>query len=150
MITYSLDLHALYLKLNREFYFFGEMQDILVLHYIIRDVPYEDIIVRIKIVFPKKFKYSEDLFINMTIDDNSRVGKKGEILPKKALRELSGIKPGDNILIVAQPGQLIIKKIFSVEELLEMPIISQGTAESIEREIEEEVKIQEKLTNDEH
>ena len=86
----------------------------------------------------------------MTIDDNTRVGKKGEILPKKTLREFSGIKPGDNVLIVAQPGQLIINKIFSIEELLEMPIISQGTAESVEKDIEEEVKIQEKLTNDEH
>lgn len=86
----------------------------------------------------------------MPIDENSRVGKKGEILPKKSLREFSDIKPGDNILIEAQPGRLIINKIFSVEELLEMPIISQGTAESVEKEIEEEVKNQEKLTNDEH
>ena len=39
----------------------------------------------------------------MPIDENSRVGKKGEILPKKSLREFSDIKPGDNILIEAQP-----------------------------------------------
>ena len=101
-------------------------------------------------IFPKKSKYSEDLFINMIIDENSRVGKKGEILPKKALREFSDISPGDKILIEAQPGRLIINKIYSVDELLEMPIISEGTAESIEKEIEEEVKKQEKLTNDEH
>jgi len=100
--------------------------------------------------FSEKNKYSENLLLYMTIDEKSKVGKKGEILPKKPLREFSGIKPGDNVLIEAQPGRLIINKIFSVEELLEMPIISQGTAESIEKEIEEEVKIQEKLTNDEH
>lgn len=86
----------------------------------------------------------------MTIDEESKVGKKGEILPKKPLREFSGIKPGDKVLIEAQPGRLIINKIFSVEELLEMPIISQGTAESVEKDIEEELKIQENLTNDEH
>ena len=75
-----------------------------------------------------------------------KVGKKGEILPKKPLRELSGINPGDDILIEAYPGELIIKKIYSMEELLEMPIISEGTAESVEKDIEEEVKRQ----TDEH
>lgn len=86
----------------------------------------------------------------MTIEGNAKVGKKGEIRPKKPLREISGINPGDNVLIKANPGQLIINKIYSVEELLEMPIISEGTAQSVEKEIEEEVKIQEKMTNDEH
>ena len=86
----------------------------------------------------------------MTIDEKSKVGKKGEILPKKPLREYSGIKPGDDVLIEAHPGRLIINKIYSVEELLEMPIITQGTAESIEQDIEKEAKNQEKLTNDEH
>ncbi len=86
----------------------------------------------------------------MTIDEESKVGKKGEILPKKPLREFSGINPGDKVLIEAQPGRLIINKIFSVEELLEMPIISQGTAESVEKDIEGEIKLQKKLTNEEH
>lgn len=86
----------------------------------------------------------------MTIDQKVKVGKKGEILPKKPLREISGIRPGDNVLIEAQPGRLIINKIFTIEELLEMPIISQGTAESVEKDIKEEMKIQEKLTNEEH
>jgi len=86
----------------------------------------------------------------MTIDKKVKVGKKGEILPKKPLREISGINPGDNVLIEAHPGQLIISKIYSVEELLEMPIISERTAQSVEKEIEKEVKIQQKMTNDEH
>ena len=86
----------------------------------------------------------------MTIDKKVKVGKKGEILPKKPLREISGINSGDNVLIEAHPGQLIINKIYLVEELLEMPIISEGTAQSVEKEIEEEVKIQQKMTNDEH
>ena len=53
-------------------------------------------------------------------------------------------------MIEAHPGQLIISKIYTVEELLEMPIISEETAQSVEKEIEEEVKIQQKMTNDEY
>ena len=105
---------------------------------------------RKKTIFPEKPKYSGLLFTNMLIDKNSRVSKKGEILPKKLLREFSGIKPGDSILIEAQPGRLIINKIYSIDELLEMPILSEGNAENIEQEIEEEVKNQEKIINGNH
>lgn len=86
----------------------------------------------------------------MTIQDKIIVGKKGEILPKKPLRDAAGIKPGDEVLIEAHQGKLIIRKIFSVEEALNMPIITTGTPEGIEREIGEEREIQEKLTNEEH
>lgn len=86
----------------------------------------------------------------MIIEDKVKVGKKGEILPKKSLRELSGINPGDDVLIEAHPGELIIKKIYTMEELLDMPIISEGTAESVEKDIEEEVKKQIEMTNNEH
>lgn len=81
----------------------------------------------------------------MTTQDKSIVGKKGEILPKKFLRVISGISPGDKILIEAYPGELIVKKIFSVEELLEMQIIAEGTANGIEKEIEEESKKQKEM-----
>ena len=83
----------------------------------------------------------------MTIQDQSIVGKKGEILPKKHLRVISGISPGDKVLIEAYPGELIVKKIFSVEELLEMPIIAEGTVDEIEKEIEEESKKQDEMTD---
>ena len=86
----------------------------------------------------------------MTTQDKTIVGKKGEILPKKPLREISGIKPGDEVIIEAHQGELIIKKIFSVEEALAMPSISSGTTETIEAEIKEEREYQEKLTNEEH
>jgi len=86
----------------------------------------------------------------MTIQDKTVVGKKGEILPKKLLRDASGIKPGDEIFIEAHPGELIIKKIYSVDEALAMPIIAAGTPNNIERDIEKEKEIQEKLTNEEH
>lgn len=83
----------------------------------------------------------------MTTQDKTIVGKKGEILAKKTLREISGIKPGDEILIEANPGQLLIKKIYSINELLEMPIISEETAEEIEKQIEEESKKQQEMSD---
>lgn len=86
----------------------------------------------------------------MTIKDKTIVGKKGEILPKKPLRDLSGIQPGDEVIIEANEGELIIKKIYSIDELLSMPKISTGTPESIEADIEKEREIQERLTNEEH
>ncbi|MBD3229208.1 MAG: hypothetical protein GF329_13580 [Candidatus Lokiarchaeota archaeon] len=86
----------------------------------------------------------------MTIQDETVVGKKGEILPKKPLRDFSGIKPGDKVLIEAFKGELIIKKIYSIEEALSMPIIAEGTPESVEKDIEKERKIQEKLVNEEN
>ena len=86
----------------------------------------------------------------MTTHDRTIVGKKGEILPKKPLREVSGINPGDEVIIEAHKGELIIKKIFSVEEVLSMPAIATGTPETIEEDIKEERELQEKLTNEEH
>ena len=86
----------------------------------------------------------------MTIQDNVKVGKKGEILPKKLLREVSGINPGDEILIMAYPGELIVKKVYTIEELLEMPTIAKGTPKSLENDIIKELNLQEKLTNEEH
>ena len=86
----------------------------------------------------------------MTSQDKTVVGKKGEILPKKPLRDISGIKPGDEVLIEAYQGELIIKKIYSVEEALAMPTIATGTPESIEKDIAEERELQEKYTNEEH
>lgn len=83
----------------------------------------------------------------MTIQNRTMVGKKGEILPKKQLRDISGIKPGDDVLIEARPGELIIKKIYSIDELFDMPIISKGTAKEIEEELDEETKEQEKMAD---
>ncbi|TFF98577.1 MAG: AbrB/MazE/SpoVT family DNA-binding domain-containing protein [Promethearchaeota archaeon] len=71
----------------------------------------------------------------MSTEDDTKVGKKGEILPKKPLRDISGIKPGDRVLIEAEPGKLVIKKIYSVEEALKMSKIAEGTPESVEKEI---------------
>ncbi len=74
----------------------------------------------------------------MSIQDKAKIGNKGEILPKKVLRETSGFKPGDEVIIEASPGQMSIRKIHTVDELLKMPRIGHGTAEELEKEINEE------------
>lgn len=70
------------------------------------------------------------------------VGKKGEILPKKPLREISGISPGDRVLVEAYPNKLIINKVLTIDELLELPRIAKGTPEEIEAELDEEGRLQ--------
>ncbi len=79
--------------------------------------------------------------------EDSTVGKKGEILPKKALREVSGIGPGDKVLIEARKGELIVKKVYSIEEAMNLPTIAEGTPEDIERDLEEEGRRQEEMTD---
>ena len=83
----------------------------------------------------------------MSTQDETIVGKKGEILPKKTLREISGITPGDKVIIEASPGMLTVKKIYSIEELLQMPKICYGTPEHLEKDINEESKKQEELVS---
>ncbi len=79
----------------------------------------------------------------MVTDDVVIIGKKGEILPKKKLRKVAGILPGDRVLIEARTGELVIKKIFSVNEALALPIIASGAPDEMEKELEEEGQRQE-------
>ncbi len=81
----------------------------------------------------------------MTILEETTVGKKGEILPKKRFRKISTIKPGDKVLIEATYGEYNIRKVFSIDEIFEMPIISKQSAQSVEKELEEESRLQEEL-----
>jgi bifunctional DNA-binding transcriptional regulator/antitoxin component of YhaV-PrlF toxin-antitoxin module len=74
------------------------------------------------------------------------VGTKGEILPKKKMREAAGIHPGDRVTVSISPGQIHIRKILTVNEALSLPIIKKGTIEEFERMIaDEEKEIMEKL-----
>ncbi len=79
----------------------------------------------------------------MTTKQETKIGKKGEILPKKGIRDAAGLKPGDKVLIQAFEGEIIVKKIYSIDEALDMPVIAKGTPESLEKELEEEGKLQE-------
>lgn len=72
------------------------------------------------------------------------MGTKGEILPKKKLRELAGIHPEDDVIIEASPGELRIRRILSVEEVLKLSRISKGTPNEIEKEIVNEIEKQRK------
>ena len=74
----------------------------------------------------------------MVVSSKTRIGKKGEILPIKELRLAAGIKPGDEVSIEAQPGELLIRKILSIDEIMKLPILSKVTPEEFEIEIEEE------------
>lgn len=85
----------------------------------------------------------------MTIQEKVVVGKKGEIFTKKPLREAAGIKPGDEVIIEARKGELIIKKIYSVDEALNMPIINTSSPEEAEAEIQKACEFQKQLTNEE-
>jgi len=60
----------------------------------------------------------------MSIKDKTKVGSRGEILPKLPLREFAGISPGDSISIEASPGQLIIRKILTIDEVFDLPKIT--------------------------
>jgi len=85
--------------------------------------------------------------INM---DEVIVGKKGEIFPKKKIRNIAGISPGDRVLISASSNQMIIKKILSIDEIFELPIIATGTPSEIESELEEEGNNQRERSVNDH
>jgi len=51
---------------------------------------------------------------------------------------------------VSIKGEILIRKIYSIEEALNLPVISEGTVEEIEKDLEEEAKLQEKLALNEH
>lgn len=85
----------------------------------------------------------------MSLSDEATIGSRGDILAKKLLREKAGLHPGDKVLIIAIPGELKIRKIYSINELFDMPIIATGSAEEIENEINEESIKQERSSADE-
>jgi bifunctional DNA-binding transcriptional regulator/antitoxin component of YhaV-PrlF toxin-antitoxin module len=97
----------------------------------------------------RRFKSSE-INHRLMIQDKIDVGKNGKILPKKSLMVYAGIKPGDKVLVEAFEGELLIKKIYSLEEALSIPTIVKETPENIEKDINKENQLQKKLTNEEH
>ena len=99
----------------------------------------------------RKFINSEKLlyFRKMIVNDDAIVGKKGEILPKKHLRKVSSINPGDKVIIEASFGELKIKKVFSIDEAFDLPIINKQTPQEIEKELEEQGRLQQELSENE-
>lgn len=74
------------------------------------------------------------------MEEETTVGKRGEILPKKALRKIAGLRPGDKVLVEAKVNQIVIHKILSVDEALAMPVITRGTPAQLEAELDAEGK----------
>ena len=89
-------------------------------------------------IFSEKYKLLDALLLNM--QDEITVGTKGEILPKKKMREAAGIHPGDRVTISISPGQIHIRKILTVDEALSLPIIKKATVEEFERMVANEEK----------
>jgi len=83
----------------------------------------------------------------MSIKDETKVGSKGEILPKKPLRELAGISPGDVVEIEAEPGKLTIRKILTIEEVFDLPPIASRDPEEWDIRLLDEKKRQESLVD---
>ena len=50
-----------------------------------------------------------------------KIGSKGEIFPPKDLREKLGFEPDQPIILYVHNDQLIIRKVHSLEEILESP-----------------------------
>ena len=63
-----------------------------------------------------------------------KIGKKGEVVIKKREREVAGLKPGDTVLMIARPGEVVIKKIYSLEELLKRPPVASAPVKEFLKE----------------
>jgi bifunctional DNA-binding transcriptional regulator/antitoxin component of YhaV-PrlF toxin-antitoxin module len=70
-------------------------------------------------------------------EKKSKLGKKGEIFTDKEIRKVVGLKPQDEIYIIAKPGFLIIKKIPTLKELLSREPLASITPEEFETISEE-------------
>jgi AbrB family looped-hinge helix DNA binding protein len=50
-----------------------------------------------------------------------KIGSKGEIFPPKEIRERLGFTPNQPILLYVHQDQLIVRKVHSIEEILDTP-----------------------------
>jgi AbrB family looped-hinge helix DNA binding protein len=50
-----------------------------------------------------------------------KIGSKGEIFPPKEVREKLGLEKNQKILLTIQNDSILIRKIYSIEEILEEP-----------------------------
>lgn len=75
------------------------------------------------------------------------VGIHGEILLNKVLRLAAGIQPGDTVQLEARKGQLIVRKVFSISEILARKPAAKISPDNLERELEEEGRLNEKMAD---
>ena len=60
----------------------------------------------------------------MTVNTNTmilKIGSKGEIFPPKIIREKLGFEPNQPIILFVHQDQLIVRKIYTIEEILNVP-----------------------------
>ena len=50
-----------------------------------------------------------------------KIGSKGEIFPPKEIREKLGLVPNQTIILTVQQDKLIIRKLYSIEDILKTP-----------------------------
>ena len=66
-----------------------------------------------------------------------RIGSKGEIYAPKLIRDNMGLKPGDEIIISVREGkEMQIRRIPTLEELLEQEPLVTTTLEELEKDLE--------------
>ena len=81
------------------------------------------------------------------VSHTTTVGKRGEILPKKTLRQAAGLQPGDTVQLEAREGQITIRKVHSPAEILARKPVTRSTPRDLEAELDEEGRHQETMVN---
>ncbi len=72
------------------------------------------------------------------ISGEGKVGSKGELFPPKYIRVELGFQPNTKVeYIVTSNGYLLVKKIYSITELLQQPTIKKFSQQEIESTSEE-------------
>jgi bifunctional DNA-binding transcriptional regulator/antitoxin component of YhaV-PrlF toxin-antitoxin module len=80
----------------------------------------------------------------MVLIEGTIIGKKGEILPKKRIRKMAGLAPGDKVIIEGYPNKIVIRKVLSIDDVFALPEIARGTPREIEEQLHAEGELQEK------
>lgn len=76
----------------------------------------------------------------MDIVAKGYVGKKGEIYIEKRIREIAGLKPGDDLMVSVYHNAIIIKRIPSLDDILNKKPLATVSVEEIEEISREEQK----------
>lgn len=66
------------------------------------------------------------------------VGKKGEIYIEKRIRELAGLRPGDDLVVFVRDHELVVRRIPRLSDILGKKALAVIDVEEIERISEEE------------
>lgn len=83
------------------------------------------------LLYPNKYNYYGVILLTEII---GKVGSKGELYPPKKIRKLIGFEPETKVEFIVTPnGELIVKKIESIEDILKMDPIAEVKVNEIEK-----------------